>query len=167
MIKRVFGLPATLTLPTIFVSAMYAVLGGILGAGVLDIVSFHKYVAVKRDFQSAHVWGYFVGPWLAAVLGLIVFALLQTGLLVFSGNKPSGDQSDVSNLGYLAVGFLSGFGWLEATERVREIVSRFFGAGPQPPGPRQSESTAPADGGSTVPTATPDSRDSNSPLGKT
>jgi hypothetical protein len=51
-------------------AALFSVFGSILGAGVLDIFSLHKYVAVRRDFQTPHVWGYFFAPWLAAVLGL-------------------------------------------------------------------------------------------------
>lgn len=147
-LKRVLGLPMDHVLPPIFVSAVFAVLGAVLGAGALDIVSFHRYVSVKRDFQSPHVWGYFCGPWLAAVLGLVVFALLQSGLLVFSGSKSPESQSDVSNLGYLAVGFLSGFGWLQATERIREIVSRFFAPGSKAGGAQQQPLPAPLVAGS-------------------
>jgi hypothetical protein len=128
-LKAALGLPADHLLPEIFVSAVFAVLGAVLGAGALDLVSFHRYVAVKRDFQAPHVWGYFFAPWLAAVLGLIVFALVRSGLLVFGGGPSGESPSDVSNLGYLAVGFLSGFGWFQATERIREIVSGFFRSG--------------------------------------
>ena len=125
-LKQFLGLSNDKTLPPLFISAVHAVLGAVLGAGALDIVSFHRYVSVERNFQSSHVWGYFIGPWLAAVLGLVVFALLQSGLLVFTGGGSTGQGSSVSNLGYLAVGFLSGFGWYQATMRIREIVSRFF-----------------------------------------
>lgn len=116
-------------IPQAFVSAFYMMIGAILGCGVLDVVSFHKYVAVKRDFQRSHVWGYFVAPWLAAVLGLIVFALLQTGLLVFSGGKSSAaseQNPEAAYLGFLATGFLAGFGWYEVTQRIRRLVVRFF-----------------------------------------
>ncbi len=127
-------------LPTLFVSGVHAVLGAVLGAGVLDIVSFHKYVAVRQDFQRQHVWGYFFAPWLAAVLGLIVFALLQSGLLIFSGSGESPRSPEVANLGLLAIGFLSGFGWYEAVGRIRKLVIRFFSTplmeeeGPRPEG---------------------------------
>ncbi len=130
-LKHLLGLPAEQILSPIFMFAVYAVLGSILGAGALDIVSFHRYVAVKRDFQQPHVWGYFVAPWLAAVLGLIVFALLQTGLLVFSGGASSSSNSEVSQLGYLTVGFLAGFGWYQAIQKIREVVTRFFASSPQ------------------------------------
>lgn len=137
-LRRLLGVGPATTLPPVFVSAMHAMLGAVLGAGVLDIVSFHLYVSIKGDFRARHVWGYFVAPLLAAVLGLVVFALLQSGLLVFAGGAK--DKADeVARLGYLAVGFLAGFGWYEATESIQRIVKRFFSTGerkpPAPPPP--------------------------------
>ncbi|HEY0725869.1 MAG TPA: hypothetical protein VGD41_18115, partial [Pyrinomonadaceae bacterium] len=85
---------------------------------------------VKRDFRPDHVWGYFVAPWLAAVLGLIVFALLQTGLLVFSGGGSSAGiepkNPAIANLGFLLTGFLAGFGWYDMVLLIRRMVQRFF-----------------------------------------
>lgn len=132
-------LPPEAKLSSVFLSALHAMLGALLGAGVMDIVSFHTYASVKGDFQARHVWGYFVAPLLASVLGLVVFALLQSGLLVFAGTA-KGEADDLARLGYLAVGFLSGFGWYEATESIRGIVKRFFSGtatakAPAPPPP--------------------------------
>jgi hypothetical protein len=104
---------------------LQAMLGGVLGAGVLGMVSFHQWVSVRGLFDARHAWGYLFAPLLGAVLGLIVFALLQSGLLIFSGNAATG-STVVSSLGYVAVGFLSGFGWYTATRRIESIVSRFF-----------------------------------------
>ncbi len=131
MLKRLLDLKTDEQLLPNFLSAIYAVLGSILGAGALGLVSFHRHVSVKQDFQLPHVWGYFVAPWLSAVLGLIVFALLQTGLLVFSGGASSGQNTEISHMGYLMVGFLSGFGWVQAVEKIREVVNRFFAASPK------------------------------------
>ena len=111
--------------PPLFNSAIYAVLGSILGCGVLDVVSFHKYVAIKRDFQTPHVWGYFFAPWLAAILGLVVFALLQSGLLILGGGN-STKPSEVTNLGFLAIGFLSGYGWYDVVQRIKRLITRMF-----------------------------------------
>lgn len=127
-LHRLLGLPRDKTLPPFFLSALHAMLGAMLGAGVMDIVNFHTYASVKGDFQARHVWGYFVAPLLAAVLGLIVFALLQSGLMVFAGAS-KGEPDDLARLGFLAVGFLAGFGWYEATESIRAIVVRFFSGG--------------------------------------
>lgn len=125
-LKFFLGFPSDKIFPPMFLSAIYTVLGAILGAGALNIISFHRHVAIKHDFQAPHVWGYFVAPWLATILGLVIFALLQSGLLILNGGMSADSKSEVSNLGYLAIGFLSGFGWFQATERIRDIISRFF-----------------------------------------
>ena len=112
-----------------FVMALYTVTGALLGNAVLDLVSYHKYWAIKRDFQSSHILGYFYGPWLAGTIGLIIFCLLQSGLFVFSGGAAQNikiDETAISKMGYISVGFLSGFGWMSAVEKIREVVSRFF-----------------------------------------
>ena len=121
---------STRVVPADFLSGFYSIIGALLGCGVLEVVSFHKYVAVKRDFRPEHVWGYFVAPWLAAVLGLVVFALLQTGLLVFSGGGASSGTDPknpaIANLGFLVTGFLAGFGWYDMVLLIRRLVQRFF-----------------------------------------
>ncbi len=66
---------------------------------------------------------------LGGVLGLITFALLQTGLLVFASASQAEQSTFASNLGFLAVGFLSGFGWYAATQRIERLVNRFFAGG--------------------------------------
>ena len=116
------------SLDVMFVMALYSVIGALLGSGVLDLVSFHKYAAVENDFRLTHVPGYIYGPWLAATVGLIIFCLLQSGLFVFSGGGPSlkMEETPVSKMAYISVGFLAGFGWMNAVEKIREIVSRFF-----------------------------------------
>ena len=115
-------------LDPVFVHALHTIVGALLGSGVLDLVSFHTYSAVKRDFQKSHVPGYFYGPWLAATVGLIIFCLLQSGLFVFSGGTQgtASAESNSARMGYISVGFLSGFGWMNAVEKIREVVVRFF-----------------------------------------
>jgi len=125
-LRWLLGMNGDAPLPSVFLSAFHAMLGAVLGAGALGIVSFHHYTSIKGDFQSRHVWGYFVAPVLASVLGLVVFALLQSGLLVFAGGGSADKADDLARLGYLAVGFLAGFGWYEATQAIQRIVKRFF-----------------------------------------
>lgn len=141
-LRRLVGLNGADPLPPLFLSALHAMLGAVLGAGVLSIVSFHHYTSVRGDFQSRHVWGYFTAPLLAMVLGLIVFALLQSGLLIFAGGA-KGEPDDVARLGYLAVGFLAGFGWFEATQSIRRIVRRFFSEATDTPPPAPAPTLAP------------------------
>ena len=125
-LRWLLGMQSDAVLPPVFLSAFHAMLGAVLGAGALGIVSFHHYASIKGDFQARHVWGYFVAPVLASVLGLVVFALLQSGLLVFAGGGAADKADDLARLGYLAVGFLAGFGWYEATQSIQRLVKRFF-----------------------------------------
>jgi hypothetical protein len=136
------------TLSPIFVSALHAMLGGILGAGVLGLVSFHRHVSIEQNFDIAHTWGYIFAPWLSAVLGLTVFVLLQSGLLVFSGEMGTSNEVSIQNLAYLGIGFLSGFGWYDATRRIQKIVKNFFSEKDS-----QAEKDKPQEG--TAPTAEP------------
>ena len=113
-------------LSPIFVSAFHAMIGGVLGAGVLGLTSFHRHVSIEKNFNIAHTWGYIFAPWLSIVLGLAVFVLLQSGLLIFSGEMSASDEVSIQNLAYLGIGFLSGFGWYDATRRIQKIVKNFF-----------------------------------------
>ena len=123
---RVFAIADCSKFPPSATSAAHAILGGIIGAGVLGMVSFHKHVSLQQSFNLAHGWGYLFAPLLGALLGLIVFALVQSGLLVFSGTAQLDKPSFVANLGYISVGFLAGFGWYQATQGIDRIVKRFF-----------------------------------------
>lgn len=128
-----------------FLMALYTTVGALVGSGTLDLVSYHKYVGVNRNFQRSHIPGYFFGPWLAGTVGLIVFCLLQSGLFIFSGSQNVAVQeTTVSKMAYISVGFLSGFGWMSAIEKIREIVTRFFAKDLRTPnrlkGPRGTDS---------------------------
>ena len=115
-------------LDTTFIMALYTVVGALLGSGVLDLVSFHKYSALRCDFRASHVPGYFYGPWLAGTVGLIIFCLLQSGLFIFSGGIQNIkiEETSISKVSYISVGFLSGYGWMSAVDKIHEVVTRFF-----------------------------------------
>lgn len=123
-LQGLWGYPEAQKLPPLLQSAMFSMTGAIMGCGVLGIISFYRYVSVESSFQTHHLWGYYFAPVLAVIVGLITFALLQSGLLVFSGQNDS--TSSVSNLGYLAVGFISGYGWYQFTDKVDELVGKLL-----------------------------------------
>jgi hypothetical protein len=131
---------------------VHVVLGAILGAGVLDLVSFHHYASELDDFQTRHIWGYFFGPIMAAALSIVIYALLRSGLLVFAGGAGSGDSSTTSNFGYLAVGFFSGFGWYDAVQSIQAAIKRFFSSGSKQnePSPEPKPVDASVSGGSST-----------------
>ena len=124
LLRQCFGVANDQEISINAVAAIHTLLGGVLGGGTLGMVSFHKHVSVEQNFNVSHAWGYIFAPWLAGILGLLVFALLRVGLLVFSGVTTA--QSDTAPIGFLAIGFLSGFGWDHAIRRIRIIVKQFF-----------------------------------------
>lgn len=131
-----FSVPATLfMLPPEFVASetfqgfLFSVAGGGLGGTTYSILAFHRHVSVRNDFSSVYAWGFFLSALVAMVLGGIVFALIQGGLLVFaSGTAPS--TSEVAQMGYLGLGFLAGFGWNSVTEKLRQLINQLFGSTP-------------------------------------
>ncbi len=136
--------------PTVL-HVMFTMVGGVLGAGVLGMVSFHRYESVMGVFHIRHAWGFLYAPLLAGILALVVFALMQGGLLVFGEMKAPEDFSPITGLAYLAIGFLSGFGWYPATQKIEQIVARFFsldsnGAANRGDGSDQPDGTDPATG---------------------
>jgi hypothetical protein len=127
IIRSVIGTPADEATKVIVYNALYSVLGALIGCGLFDIISFHKYVAVMKNFEKEHVWGYFFAPWMAAALGVVIYGLLKTGLLVFTGSVTN-DNVDTARLGYLTIGFLSGFGWFKLIGKIKKIIDELFGS---------------------------------------
>lgn len=123
-LNRVWGYPGDKPFPEMLQSALFSLVGAIMGCGVLGITSFYRYVCIEDNFKRSHVWGYYLAPILAGIVGLMTFALLQSGLLIFSGGVQN--ATPVSHLGYLALGFLSGFSWYRFTSKADEIASNLF-----------------------------------------
>lgn len=129
----------------ILVSALCAAIGSILGCALLDMTSFFKHVSVKRDFQSSHGWGYFFAPWLASILGLVVFAVIQSGILFFAPTSHSGIASTATatavnraHFGFFAIGFLVGYDWYEVSQRLSSLIRRYSPMEPSPTSKRKS-----------------------------
>jgi len=105
--------------------AIISIIGGILGCGTLDLVSFHKFIAIRKTFDLDHLWGYIMSPLLASMVGLLVYSLAQAGLLVLSG-LPDDDYPKTAELGFAAIGFLSGYSWHHVIGRIRKISENMF-----------------------------------------
>ncbi len=112
---------------------LFSLVGSIIGCGALDIVSFHKYIAIKKVFDVDHTWGFFFSPVLAAIIGLMVFALFQSGLLVFAGTVSNENAPVTAELGFTAIGFISGYSWPNVISKFRDISDGLF--------PRASDSS--------------------------
>ena len=72
------------------------------------------------------MWGYFFSPFVSAILGIIVFALLKSGILIFAGGISADKISETSRLGFLAIGFITGFGWYQFIKKLQGLVSKAF-----------------------------------------
>lgn len=125
-LNSLWSIDASSEIPKVFQLALFSLVGSILGCATLDIVSFHKYIAIKKVFDLDHIWGFFFSPILAAIIGLIVFALFQSGLLVFSGNFSNEESPVTAELGFTAVGFVAGYSWHDVITRFREISDGLF-----------------------------------------
>lgn len=99
-------------------------IGAVLGCSILGITSFHRYVAIEKDFDCDHIWGFLLAPLLSIVVGLLIFALLQSGLVVLtSQTTPSAfnDLSVTSTFGYLAIGGVAGYNWDVFVKKLQEL----------------------------------------------
>lgn len=144
-----FAVPATLFgLPNGFVGSatfgdfMFSVSGGGLGGTTYSILAFHRHVSVRRDFTTVYAWGFFLSALVAMILGGIVFALIQGGLLVFASGAAAA-TSEVADMGYLGLGFLAGFGWNSVTEKLRQLINQLFGGSADRPQAAAQQSAVP------------------------
>lgn len=130
--RNVLGLTRTFVDESDFQFFMFAASGGGLGGVIYSVLAFHRHVSIRLDFEPHFAWGYFFSPWMATVMGMVAFILVQSGLLVFApqGEPSTGTGTDI---GYFGFGFLAGFGWTSATEKFRQLVIQIFGR-PRDPG---------------------------------
>lgn len=109
--------------------AFFTMLGAIFGGAILSFTSFHRYVAVEKGFDIDHLWGYILAPVLNIIIGVIVYALLQSGLLVLTGSF-TGDNHQVSSaFGFLAIGCIAGYNWDDFIKKLEELSKKLFKKG--------------------------------------
>lgn len=124
--ESIYGLWNICEVPVVFKLALISMVGSILGCATLDLLSFHKYVAIKKTYDLDHIWRFLFSPILSAILGLLVFALFQSGLLVLTGNFSNEKTPETAELAFAAIGFLSGYSWHHVIGKVRDISEDMF-----------------------------------------
>ncbi len=124
--QKILGLSASFVLEPDFQFFMFAASGGGLGGTIYSVLGFHRHVSLRKDFETDFVWGYIYSPWMATVMGLVAFTLVQGGLLIFAPQN-DGTSATRTEIGYFGFGFLAGFGWTSATEKFRQLVIQIFG----------------------------------------
>ncbi|EAB0395501.1 hypothetical protein VQ412_001571 [Escherichia coli] len=91
--------------------ATFTVAGALLGGATLSITSLHKYSAVTKTLDVDHLWGYLMAPVLSVVIGLLIFCLLYSGLMVLNGGTSINSELSSVRIGYLSLGAICSYNW--------------------------------------------------------
>ncbi len=118
---RLWGVEVGGVLPENVVFLSFTILGSMLGSALLGIISFHRYKAIEKTFDADHVWGFLFLPLLAVIIGILTFALVQSGLFVLSGQTEDSNISHNATLGYLAIGGVTGYNWDVFVRKLQEL----------------------------------------------
>jgi hypothetical protein len=92
----------------------YAFIGGALGGIVNGLRSFLVWHAERKAFGGRFIWKYLIAPWTGAALAIFTFALIQSGVAVFSGEFAVDVANSTQILATFAIGVLAGYGSREA-----------------------------------------------------
>ncbi|UPR31282.1 hypothetical protein IS519_11105 [Vibrio crassostreae] len=108
--------------------SFFTMIGAILGCALLGIISFHRYQAIEKSFDSDHLWGFFLTPILALIVGILTFAIIQSGLVVLSGDLASATNPENASLGYLAIGGVAGYNWDVVANKIQNLSKSVLNA---------------------------------------
>ncbi|MEC6814961.1 hypothetical protein VXS05_07800 [Photobacterium toruni] len=107
----------------------FTMLGALLGCAILGITSFHRYKAIDKNFDGDHIWGFILAPVLALIVGLLIFSILQSGLVVLTNQtiavEPNSSDT-TATLGYLAIGGISGYNWDVFVKKLQELSTNIM-----------------------------------------
>lgn len=120
-----WGIDANAGFSTPISLLLFTTVGAVLGGAILNIISFHKYFSVEKNFDIEYFWGFFFTPILSAIVGIIVFSLVQGGLLVLNGSIADKSDSINSALGFTAIGCISGYNWDIFIRKLQELSNVF------------------------------------------
>lgn len=91
---------------------LFTIFGALLGGSTLSITSLHKYTAVTKTLDIDHLWGYLMAPILSIIIGILIFCLLYSGMMVLSGGFDSNTNAHSSmKIGYLSLGAICSYNW--------------------------------------------------------
>lgn len=91
--------------------AIFTVLGALFGGATLGITSLHRYSAVTKTLDIDHLWGYLMAPILSIVIGILIFCLLYSGLMVLNGGASINAGQNSVKIGYLSLGAICSYNW--------------------------------------------------------
>jgi hypothetical protein len=108
------------------ITLSFMISGSILGAAILSLKGLHKYAAVQGEFITSYTGSYIIGPWAAALLGLVMYGIIRGGLFVFGGLGSIDSPNEATELGYFGVGFLVGFAWDKTLDKLDSLAGELF-----------------------------------------
>lgn len=121
-------------------------------AGAVLRVFYHLQSKVSAgELRPRNQLGYLLAPWIGALFGALVFAIVRAGLWTLQGE----DTELSSPWAVMALAALAGFSWEWITEWLKNVMSQIAkrgGASPKPP------ASAPSGGGNTAVDAVTGSR---------
>ncbi|MCH2089764.1 MAG: hypothetical protein MK175_21505 [Pseudoalteromonas sp.] len=105
------GVSGGIEIPAQVPFLFFTIVGSLFGCGILGITSFHRHYAISCSFEKKHIWGFYLAPLLATLVGCLVFAIVQSGLLVLTGDIADENDPVRATLGYVAIGGVAGYNW--------------------------------------------------------
>lgn len=91
--------------------AIFTIIGALFGGATLGITSLHKYSAVTKKLDIDHLWGYLMAPILSIVIGILIFCLLYSGIMVLNGGSSINTAQASVKIGYLSLGAICSYNW--------------------------------------------------------
>lgn len=113
---------------------------GAVGAILRVLYWMHRKVAAG-EFRPRIQLGYFLAPWIGALFGALVYAIVKAGLWTFQGE--AAEDAGLKLWAVLALAALAGFSWEWITEWMANVMSKIAQRGGVPP----KEPAADAGGG--------------------
>ncbi|EPM3638350.1 hypothetical protein ACTLMW_002158 [Enterobacter roggenkampii] len=103
---------------------LYTISGALLGGATLSITSFHRNIVSYKCIGVDHIWGYVLAPLLSVIIGILVFCLIQGGLIVFTAGNYNNEKALVSMLGYVAFGAIGAYNWDVFIEKLQSLSKK-------------------------------------------
>jgi hypothetical protein len=110
--------------------ACYAAIGGAIGGIVFGMQNLWKHT-IRGEFKIVFAGDYLFRQLGAAALAVVVFALIRGGVLTALGTDPTASTTTTASaFSSFAIGFLSGFGSYQVTNKLDELIKQAFGSTP-------------------------------------
>lgn len=113
----------------VFVSlkvVIYIFFGGFLGGIFSSFLGIYTYGAVKKEFEDSYALIYYIGPLMAGILGIATYALIESGLSLFTGEVNDMSKTSINQFAYFGVGFLVGLSWKRVATKMDNVAKKMF-----------------------------------------